>query len=125
MTGWLPYTYCQAQTWIPAACSVDTICGLNCDQVEVPSPLFMYSVPIPALWAWAMIDCSFPPLDAFSIQTHMPRPRNVAACSAPCRLWCFDPPRPPPPEEPLAGLTSTPTASTTRTIQRTRPTTDM
>ena len=45
--GWLPYTYCQAQTLSPLACRASTTDELNCDHRSVPSPDLISSVPIP------------------------------------------------------------------------------
>src|SRR5947209_16217543 len=61
--GASPYTYCQAQTWMPAAFTCETNDGENCDHQLVPSELLTMTVLTPYCRAWATIAAGVPPLD--------------------------------------------------------------
>src|SRR3954453_9959511 len=73
-TGWVPYTYCQAHTWTPLACNVDTSGRLNCDHGVTPSAALTISVLTPAARASAVIAARSPPSERLTYQIHIARP---------------------------------------------------
>src|SRR4051795_3347367 len=75
--GLVPYTYCQAHTRRPPAFRSLTSWGVNCDQNEVPSPLFTNTVEMPCALAWATIAPVSPPFALSTYQIHIPLPSNA------------------------------------------------
>src|SRR4051812_13643381 len=74
--GTTPYTYGQAHTLSPRACSAATSEVENCGHIRRPSELLTNTVSMPCSCANEAIASGSPPLDFETYQIHIPSPSN-------------------------------------------------